>query len=439
MRTFGVLVLLGLWATACGSGHREDLASAGPQEVSFLLQYHQGVVFTPGIRPFEEQLEDMKALDADTAKFWLNWSAVQEEALYYDPASGRVSPSREEGFRWLEREDLDVDPGLVQAYAFPGGPDGRFHGHVDWAPVDTLILGLDGRGISPLPLIGDATTAPFVRTEEGYLLRIAPEPAGWESVSCAEGECSGYRGVGQGAYLGQLALHTAAAARRYQGVVMLWNTENELNWTPVHVLVAGWREGRAWFDMDFLGGLLQTLYEAVHIGAGERALATMNLNIHDPFWFARLRDWVPFMDVVGLGAYPNYLFSQPVLGDLLLDATDRALQATEKPVMVLETGYPTGPAERGYSEPLQADYLERTSRAVREKGCVGYLWYRLDDPAYIPGSDELQAVEAFWGLVDAKGKPKQSFRTFRETASEGASSHALDIRDGLPFVANTDR
>jgi len=430
-------VLLALLAAACGRGDGAGASVPGPAASPFLDEYHAGVVFTPGIRPFHLQLEDMASLEADTAKFWLDWSAVQPEALYYAPAGGRVSASSGEGFRWPQQEDLSADPGLVDAYAFPEGPDGRFLGRVDWAAADALVFGLAEAGISPLPLIGDATTAPRVRGHE-VGLRMAPEPEGWESVSCGEGGCSGYVGVGREAYLGQIALHAAGAARRYRGVVRLWNTENELNWTPVHVLVAGWREGRAWFDGRFLASLLQTLYQAVHLGGGEGTLAAMNFNVHDPFWLSRLRDWLPFVDVAGLGAYPNYLFPEPVLDRLLLDAVDRALEAVDRPVMVLETGYPAGPGGRGYSEALQTHYLERTARAVRDRGCLGYLWYRLDDPPYDPAAGALQAVEAFWGLVDAEGLPKRSFEAFRglareEAAPQGRGTHPPCSAAGLPI------
>ena len=413
-RLLSFLICCMLIPLACNSGTKNSAGSQGEEPALFLSRFHWGVVFTPGLRPFEEQFADMKALGVDTAKFWLDWSAVQAQPLYYNPQSRMISPDKSPGFRWILEQDLENDPDLIKEYAFPGSRESRFTEQVDWTVPDGMISPLHAAGISAVPLLGDATLAPFILWEGDLSLRMAPEPEGWEEVRCTEHACSGYRGVGKDAYLGQIALHAAGAARRYRGTVPLWNTENELNWTPVHVLVAGWRMGLAWFDFSFLSRLIETLHRAVHLGAGGDALATMNLNIHDPFWLQRLRQWEPFMDVVGLGAYPNYLFSRPVLDELLLGAIDRATQATAKPVMVMETGSPSGPEERGYSETLQAFYLEQTAYGTAEKGASGYFWYRLDDPEKPPQEDGLQAVEAFWGFVDGKGKRKESFSRFQD-------------------------
>ncbi len=407
-------VLLSLALSSCGSGTQEQQAAGSTILSRFLSRYRMGVVFTPGLRLFEEQLVDMKELGIDTAKFWLDWSAAQPLSLYYNPQSRSVSGQQGPGFRWILCQDLLDDPGLIQEYAFPERGGSRFAGLVAWSAVDGIILPIKAEGIFTLPLLGDATTAPFFHVDETLKLRMAPEPEGWEEVRCAEGVCHGYHGVGVDAYLGQIALHGAGAARRYRGIVPLWNTENELNWTPVHVLVAGWRMGRAWFDLDFLGRLLQTLHEAVHQGAWQDAQTTMNLNIHDPFWLTRMKEWEPFMDVVGLGAYPNYLFSRPVLSPLLLEAVEQAADNTDRPLMVLETGFPSGPLERGYDEALQLAYLEQTVHGTQEKGACGYLWYRLDDPIETPPPGGLQAVEAYWGLVDRSGERKASFLAYQE-------------------------
>lgn len=408
------LIFWMLASLACNPETGNSAGSQGEDPAAFLSRFHWGVVFTPGLRPFEEQLTDMKALGVDTAKFWLDWSAVQARPLYYNPQSRMISPDPGPGFRWLLEQDLVDDPGLIREYAFPGRQGSRFAQEVDWTVPDNMIFHLHLEGISAVPLLGDATTAPFVIQENGLSLRMAPEPEGWEGIRCTEHACNGYRGVGKDAYLGQIALHAAGAARRYQGTVPLWNTENELNWTPIHVIAAGWRMGCAWFDFSFLGRLLETLHRSVHLGAGRDALTTMNLNIHDPFWLQRLRQWEPFMDVVGLGAYPNYLFSRPVLNDLLLHAIEQAIQTTDKPVMVLETGYPSGPEERGYNQTQQGFYLEQTAYGTEGSGASGYFWYRLDDPKQPPQAGGLQAVEAFWGVVDEQGKRKESFFRFQK-------------------------
>lgn len=373
-----------------------------------------GVVFHPGTREVADQAADMADLGASLAKFWFPWSQVQPTLIRIDPDSGDVSGRPSPGLRLLEARDITAK--MAQEAAFPEH-GGRFAPWIDWQAADRIVDALVDAGLHPLPLVGDATLAPHVVLDATNRIRGAPEPVGWEELDCADGLCTGYAGIGREAYLGQIALHARAAAIRYADRVVLWNTENELNWTYVHVLFAGWRKGAAWFDADFLESLLATLHEAIRAGS-PAALTTMNFNIHDPLWLVRLAQWRKHMDVVGLGAYPNYLFARPVLTELLTLSVQAAVAgAAGKPVMVLEAGYPTGPPERGYSQGLQDDFLRDALPGSLEHGAVGYLHFALDDFPDPPSPWDLKAVEHYWGLVDVAGRRKVAFDTFGQFAS----------------------
>ena len=387
--------------------------------VAFLYGFSWGIVFSPDAWTLKTKVNEISDLGVRFGKFWLDWSAVQQRALYYHPGQRAISEVALLGYRFPLLEDLDQDPALIDEMALPE-QGGRFAGTVDWGPMDEIVEALTSEGISPLPLIGDATTAPYLVLDDENSIRLAPEAPGSQYLDCDGERCVGYQGIGRQEYLGQIALHAAGAARRYRGNVFLWNTENELNWTYIHVLAAGWRKGRAWFDISFLEELLAVLHRSVQLG-DPFTLTTMNFNIHDPLWLDRLEQWNDHMDIVGLGAYPNYLFAEPVLSVLVNAAVRSAVQrSTGKPVMVLETGYPTGPGERGYQEDLQCTYHEKAVEGTIEAGGAGYILFRLDDLPDPPAWWELQAVEHYWGLVGIDGRRKEAYDLFADMVTSPA-------------------
>lgn len=380
---------------------------------AFLSGFSWGIVFSPDAWTLKTKVKEISDLGVRFGKFWLDWSAVQQRALYYHPALGEISDQALPGYRFPLHEDLDRDPALIDEMAHPE-QGGRFAGMVDWAPTDEIVEALTSEGISPLPLIGDATTAPHLVLDDENSIRLAPEAPSSQYLDCHGERCVGYQGIGRQEYLGQISLHAAGAARRYRGKIFLWNTENELNWTYVHVLTAGWRKGLAWFDVSFLEELLAVLHRSVLLG-DLFTLTTMNFNIHDPLWMERLDRWSDYMDIVGLGAYPNYLFAKPVLSVLVDAAVRSAVQrSNDKPVMVLETGYPSGPEERGYQEDLQCTYHKKAIDGTIEEGGAGYILFRLEDLPNPPPWWELQAVEHYWGLVGIDGRRKEAYDLFAE-------------------------
>ncbi|MBI2889883.1 MAG: hypothetical protein HYY13_03760 [Nitrospirae bacterium] len=406
MRIVPLLLLLPALLSSCDSGR------------STADGFLWGIVFTPGAngRTLEAQARDMSDAGANAAKFWLDWSRVQPTVLRFDeslvPSTTGALPTR---------EAVRAAPRLIEAFAQP--ESSALREWVDWSYSDKLIGTLSRAGLAAVPLIADATTAPFLTADRARRTRIAPEEPPWKDTSVTDAIESGYEGIGRENYLGQVLLYTAAAARRYSRgslAVGLWNTENELNWTYVHVLVAGWRKGNAWLDEGFLTDLMATLAEGIHLG-NPAARVTMNLNISDPDWLADLRTYGPHMDVIGLGAYPNYLYGEPILSDLVGAAVGDARRAglpasAGKPVMVLETGYPSGPPGRDWSPEYQAEYLRRAAGGACREGAEGFFYFKLDDED-LPRQD-VQAVENYWGLVDASGNRKPSFHALTETIRE---------------------
>jgi len=372
--------------------------------IPILVGFQWGVVFNPGQRNLSEQIGNLDDLGADFGRFWLDWSKIQATAFRFNPATQELVWENNPAYSYPALESIAGNSTLIDEYA----------SHLTWTEFDTFIQSLIQARIAPLPLIADATTAPLA---PGTQARIAPEDEGWTGSACILGTCVDYVGIGRDAYLAQAYLHAAALARRYRDRIGIWNLENELNWAYVHAGVAGWRVGNAWSDPEFCRRLLETLSDGIKAG-NPSALATMNFNIHDPAYLQKIRAWADPLDLIGLGAYPNYLFASPVISSLLADAVRSTKSLSDKPVLVLETGYPSGPAVKGYSEANQVQYLDESAQVTSGNGGAGYFYFHLEDPPGAPGPDDLQAVEYYWGLTYPDGTTKPAYGEFQKLIAD---------------------
>ncbi|OGL48232.1 MAG: hypothetical protein A2161_07630 [Candidatus Schekmanbacteria bacterium RBG_13_48_7] len=328
----------------------------------------------------------------------------------------------------------------------------------DWSYSDTWLAEMKNNGMEPLMIIGHgySTTLPYFNGQ-----RITPDILGREN------------------YLGHIYLFTRAAVERYNGdgeydapgglVVKYWQLENELN-QAFFTALWGWRTpsfmdalGSAWQDWNFVTELLATLYEAVKI---EDPLALTTVNFHTdvpaeinqsfllPSWQDSIRLWLPWVDFIGIDAYPNYYIPEPVNGEILAQRIAEAYErGCGKPVVVIETGYPSGPPERGYNETLQAQYIQEAFDAAVSAGALGFFlfgvktgethgiiitpedianleyladlynqglpipliaWALLNQD-YIQNHfiDVMQSVESYWGLVRIDGSHKPGWHVFQ--------------------------
>ncbi len=399
LKNFALLAIFFLLSAARGE---ESSTTAKADEVMF------GVVFTPEVngRSLESQIQDMKDLGVNTAKFWLDWNWIE--------------PRLAGDFRL---EDLKAHPELIDEYAFPEKPGSRFRGLLDYSKTDRLARDFNAAGISPLPLIADAIATPLAHGEK--VERISPEPEGSFCSTTIAGQVNQYRGIGRERYLAHIYLHAAGLARRYSRPPMQvdwWNTENELNWTYIHTTIAGWRCGKTWTDQEFLTDLLRALHDGIKAG-NPQAATTMNVNIHDPDWISDLARWAPEMDALGLGSYPNYIFAWPLMDRLLTQAVSRAVARSRgKPVFVLETGYPSGPKELGWNDNLQAHYISKSVAGTIKNGGRAYIYFKLDDTDLAIPLGSLQKVENHWGLVRLDGTRKPGFFAYQKAIANYNSS-----------------
>lgn len=228
--------------------------------------------------------------------------------------------------------------------------------------------------------------------------------------------------VGHEAYLAHLLLHTRAVVRRYRDRVSLWQLENELNGAGETRTFVRWRWGGSWWNWSFLTAILDTLHEAVKT---ESPAAQVSHNfvtdirlLPGMHWSRDIRRWRERLDIVGIDAYPDYVLGHWSRGAKVARTTEAAVEVSGgKPVMVLEAGYPTAPAYRGFSEAGQVEYLESAIESSLRCGARGYYYYNLCSPEgqmrWFQGETPFERVEPHWGLVRGDGSCKPGFDAIR--------------------------
>ncbi len=336
---------------------------------------------------------------------------------------------------------------------------------VDWSATDERMRSLIRRGIRPVPIVGHGYKQFYARIngEDAYPDRI-----------------------GRDHYLAQMYWSVRATVERYDGdgvddadgiVIKVWQLENELNQAGL-TAAWGWREpswlgglSSAWNDWGFLTRLLDTLHRAVK-DADPEALTFMNFHTDVPDdisrlmgarpWLDAVKEWKGRMEIIGFDAYPNYYAADPVRGDVVGERTRLIKEASGgMPVWVIETDYPTGPAERGFTPEKQAAFLRTSYDSARAAGVSGYfkfymigsdthdtaiteqdlknlatvvpLWegghtfklftWALFHLGYVNSHflDVVKTVEGYWGMVAPEGEPKPAFFVMQDIARENAA------------------
>ncbi len=335
----------------------------------------------------------------------------------------------------------------------------------DWSSFDAELGGMLAGGVIPVPIVGHGYVGALPRMEGS-----PDQPADPDHL-------------GRDEYLARIYRAARATVERYDhdghldapgGLdVRYWQTENELNQAFLTALW-GWRSpslldalGSAWQDFSFVSRILSTLRLAVK-DADPTALTTMNFHsdisdelmkfVLQPTWMETVVSWRMQMDFLGLDAYPNYYRATPVNGAAVGERVARvAGESCGMPIVVMETGYPTGPSVEGFTESQQAEYVQTAFDGALAAGARGFFLFgtqtaevstveitpedlanlELVADAYENGDvgallsflllnvdyieshfvDVLQAVEPFWGLVRADGTHKEAWDTYAAIAA----------------------
>ena len=257
-------------------------------------------------------------------------------------------------------------------------------GYVRW-PTDGLVRALTGQGISVVPVLAC-----------GYQ-RMPPHRLGPD--------------MGAEGYLKRVEVHAKVLVRHYRGQVGTWQIENEPNWWTMHE-AGGWRTGASWLEgAGFRDNLLMVLNEAVH---EEDAKAKTMINLEADEEKLDAAAYARHCDIVGLDFYPNYKSPEPVDATVVRRA-DGVAKETGKPVLVAETGYPSGPSIMGYTKEKQAAYVERAMReAFSLDGVTGISIWRYLDTSW----SSFPPQENHFGLIDEKEGPKDGWYRYGQVLKE---------------------
>jgi hypothetical protein len=248
-------------------------------------------------------------------------------------------------------------------------------------PMDDFVNTLTSRGIDIVPVLAC-----------GYQ-RMLPENLSVDSDPTL--------------YLRRVGVHARLLVRRYKGKIKHWQIENEPDWWDMHV-AGGWRHGVSWLESGaFREDLLGVLENAVR-EEDPNARVIVNLEADRPVTNIDL--FAKHCDLIGLDFYPNYKAAEPINVSVFRTATEYA-RLSGKPMLIAETGYPSGPALLGYSRLKQAKYVEAAMKeAFAEDRLRAVGIWRYMDTAWRSFPEQ----ENHFGLIDEKSGPKDAWYAFGE-------------------------
>ena len=212
-------------------------------------------------------------------------------------------------------------------------------------------------------------------------------------------------------YLKRASIHTRLLVRHWKSQVKCWQIENEPNWWSEHE-AGGWRSGLSWIqEHGFRQELLGTLNDGVHT---EDPNATTIVNLEADAKTLEPGAYSSYCDILGLDFYPNYKSAHPI-NTRVLKLGDEVAKALGKPVMVSETGYPSGPSVLGYSPDRQSEYVEGSTRqAYSLDGVTGIGIWRYVDTSW----RSFPPQENHFGLFDSRGGPKPAWIAYSRVIKE---------------------
>jgi exo-beta-1,3-glucanase (GH17 family) len=106
--------------------------------------------------------------------------------------------------------------------------------------------------------------------------------------------------------------------------------------------------------------------------------------------------------------------------DFVVDVVGILVRRFGKEVLVKETGLPSGPADRGYTEERQAAFWRTLAQRLPPAPGRAFAWFEAFDAPWKPAAQALDSgqtapEEAHWGLFDPDGRPKPVLSGFAET------------------------
>ena len=211
-------------------------------------------------------------------------------------------------------------------------------------------------------------------------------------------------------YLPRLSDASREIVRHYKGRIAMWQLENEPDWWLEH-FASDWRKGGIWFEKGVADRIIGELHRIVR---EEDPGTPMMVNLEADTARAFVHSYSRYCDVLGLDFYPNYTNSGNINLSKLKERIAEARRLSGIPVMIAETGYPSGPRIFGFEQGKQAEYV----RAVCEEAysidsLLGMGMWRLSDPYWF----SFPFQENSFGLIDRQGIPKKAWFEYMNQVS----------------------
>ncbi|MGD2056388.1 MAG: hypothetical protein PVJ15_06235 [Gammaproteobacteria bacterium] len=169
------------------------------------------------------------------------------------------------------------------------------------------------------------------------------------------------------------------------------------------------------------------------------ALPDVAITTSEPFYFYLDEDPPDFLSVQDFLLpsihplyepwYPQATTERAV--DFVLQVAARLSEKTDKPLLIKETGLPSGPAAQGFTPARQAGFWVELTRHLPLLSGPGLVYFEAFDHAWKAENIEprfgSRPEEAYWGLYREDGKPKPVMQALRRIWRAQA-----DARAGLP-------
>lgn len=200
-------------------------------------------------------------------------------------------------------------------------------------------------------------------------------------------------------YLPRLVDSTRQIVRHYKGKISMWQLENEPDWWVEH-FATDWRRGGIWFENVAVDRILGALHKTVQ---EEDPTTPTMINLEADTAGAFSKSYANYCDVLGLDFYPNYSHASPIDVSEVKRKVTKAKISSGKPIMITETGYPSGPALFGFGQKEQAEYIRMIcEESYSNDSIIALGMWRLSDPYWF----SFPFQENSFGLINRQGLPK---------------------------------
>ncbi len=156
------------------------------------------------------------------------------------------------------------------------------------------------------------------------------------------------------------------------------------------------------------------------------ALPNVAVTTSEPFYYYLLDDTPGFLDAQDFLLPSIHPLYQPWFKgstvetdvDFVVEVLSKLAARTDKPILVKETGLPSGPQDLGFTPANQALFWSLLSTRVRADGKRAFAYFEAFDQPWKAENARaefgLHPEEGHWGFYDTQGRGKPVLRALRE-------------------------